>query len=73
MLLLRPGEIVELLTAGVEDGIPMSEPVKLGHNLMLGGFADLERADFATARHEPKHLHLVLLNAWRALLARLFQ
>ncbi|MFL6688601.1 MAG: hypothetical protein ACJ8IR_00205 [Alphaproteobacteria bacterium] len=50
----------------------MSEPVKLGHNLMLGGFADLERADFATALHEPKHLQLVLINAWRSFLARLF-
>jgi hypothetical protein len=70
---LRPGEIVELLTAGGQDGIPMSEPVKLGHNLMLGGFADLERADYAPALRERHHFQLVLIHAWRALLARLFQ
>jgi len=72
MLAWRPGAFVELLTAGLQDGIPMSEPVKLGHNLMFGGFADLDRADYAPALRERSHLHLVLITAWRSFLARLF-
>jgi hypothetical protein len=72
MLRWRPGAFVELLTVGGQDGIAMSEPVKLGHNLMFGGFADLERADYAPALRERNHFHLVLITAWRSLLARLF-